>query len=944
MSTAIAKTAKKQIIDWQQLPLPAAAEWLAQQHVRESSLDMADSIIVVPTGRSQRRLLELLLDYSERHSLIFTPPEITTVGSFPERLYTPPADVALASPLVQTIAWVEALRATPTADLKDFLGNIPEPEDSVGWQTLAKLISKWHVELSGNGLTFKDVLNVGQEIEFFPERKRWEVLHSIQKIYWDTLKRHKVWDRQNARLMAIKHNECSTDKQIFLVGTADLNPTFRKMLEQVGDHVTAIVFAAPDAGRKFDELGCLIVDEWETAVIPVDDTDIVVADQPVDQAKLVARFLQQLDGEFGIDQISISTPDQRLNSNISRTLIECEIKTHDVGGCSISNTRAFILLELLIDWVDNERYESFAALVRHPDIYAWLTNRLNTERWLLELDNYQNNRLPFYISTDPNKTYFAGKDFKGNDRYANLELAYKEIFELVQPLLSSTGKPLSAWGVAWRQVLVAVYRDTIVDRNLPEHRRSIRACQKIVKALIEIDDAGDMLSGDVSSIDAIQWALDLCNDEFVADPAIADAISMVGWLDTPWEDTSVTILTSVNDGFVPSSENSSLFLPNSVRSQLGLVDNRRRYARDAYATSLILASRKRVLFAVGRRDEDGQPLLPSRLLMTGDTIDVAKRALRLFGEGANTSNWTVGTQVQRPNKQQLEIPDLVHHEQINDMRVTDFRQYLACPYRFYLSRVLGLDRLIDSKDELDAAQFGSLIHDVVENFGRSDLKNSQVEPEIEAHVLECLNRYSLARYGRSPVPTVQIQLEQARIRLRAFARWQAKHRGEGYEIFAVERAKTHHVFMVDGQPFDVRGQIDRIDINHDKRLIGLYDYKTGEKGESPRMSHQERDGTWKDLQLPLYHHLLADFDLPADYQIETGLILIAKDTNQVGLFSANWSESELKTADDAAIEIMRKVRAGIFGPPTEMNVPWDQYAAICQTRVFEKFVAEGGEV
>lgn len=900
---------------------------------------MSGSVIVVPTARSQRRLLELLLEYSEKNSLVFTPPNVTTIGSFPELLYIPRDP--LASPFVQTLAWVEALKSTSASSLRYFAGNVPEKDDSIGWQTLANVISRWHIELAGNGLTFHDVLKAGLKLEYFREKQRWQTLSDIQKAYWEFLKREGLWDRQNARLMAIKHHECEIDKQVFLVGTADLNPVFRQMLDEIADQVTAVIFASPSDHEKFDEFGCLKVDAWEDTVVPVADADIVVADQPTDQARLLTRFLHQLDGEFGIDQISISVPDQRLISHISRSLIQCAVKTHDTGGASIGNTRAFVLLELISNWLDDERFESFAAMVRHPDVYDWLTLRTDADQWLQELDHYQNNRLPFYVPTDINQVYFGGKDYKGRDRYANLERAYKEIYELIQPLLSTEGKPLSAWGGPWKQVLVAIYRNTSLDRNQPEHRRSIRACQKIVKALIEIEESGHLLSGSVSSVDAVRWALDLCKDEFVADPAVADAVSMTGWLDTLLEDTPVTVITSVNEGFVPSSESSSLFLPNTIRTILGLVDNRRRYARDAYALSTVLASRSRVLLVVGRRDSDGQPLLPSRLLMTGDETQIARRSIRLFGEGKSTAGWTTGARIRRPKKQQFLIPDpAADREPINSMRVTDFRQYLSCPYRYYLARVLGLDRLVDNKDELDAAQFGSLIHDVVENFGRSELRNSQVEEEIEAYVLDCLDRYALARYGRRPVPTVQIQLEQARIRLRAFAKWQAIHRRAGYEIFEVEREKTKHEFLVDGQPFEVRGQIDRIDVNHEQQLIGLYDYKTGEKGENPRKLHQDRDGKWKDLQLPLYHHLLGDFDLPSDYRIETGLILVTKDAERVRLYPADWTDAELRTADETAITIMRRVRAGEFGPPSNMKAWWDQYAAICQTQVFEKWLPE----
>ena len=95
-----------------------------------------------------------------------------------------------------------------------------------------------------------------------------------------------------------------------------------------------------------------------------------------------------------------------------------------------------------------------------------------------------------------------------------------------------------------------------------------------------------------------------------------------------------------------------------------------------------------------------------------------------------------------------------------------------------------------------------------------------------------------------------------------------------------------------------------------------------------------------DLQLPLYHDLLKSFDLPQDYQIETGIILVTKDLKEVKLQKADWTQAELEDARQAAIDVMTKVQQGIFWPPAEINTSWDDYGAICQTKVFEKWTAE----
>ncbi len=940
-------TMDRHIIDWHQPALPATAEWLVSKWAGGDTLDMSGLVLVLPTSRSGRRLLELLMDRSETDGRVFTPPEITTIGNVPELLYRPSRP--LASGLVQSLAWVRALQESPEAELREFTRMIPQRDDSLGWRSLASLLGHWHQELAGNGLTFSDVLVAGDQLENFSEHRRWQALGAVQRRYLDGLHAQGLWDRQTARLVALEKHECAIDRQLVLIGMVDMNPVFRDMLHQVADQVTVVVLADASQADWFDDLGCLNIDRWQEAALDIEDDAIWLADQPADQARLVVQALQQLDGQYPIDEVTVTVPDPRLVSHISRALAAEDVPVFDSGGSSIGNTRPFVLLELLSRWLQDETFEAFASLVRHPDIYSWLVHRTGNDDWLAELDRYQNNRLPFYVYGDISQMYFGGKDYQGRPQYANLEQAYAEIHELIQPVRrlpggdGPVGKPLDAWARPWRQIMVAIYRDTILDQTRPDDRRTIRACQAIVSSLIEIEQAAAMAIPDVDSVDALQWALALCHHEFLADPVIPGSLSLLGWLETPWDDAAVTIVTGVNDGWIPSTENSSLFLPNSIRRRLGLLDNQRRYARDAYATLLILKSRQRVRFIAGRRDDDGQPLLPSRLLMTGRADDIARRARRLFDDGDSILPQDHRTSV-RPASQQLVIPlPPADAPPVNSMRVTDFRMYLMCPYRFYLTRVLGLERLSDSLDELDGARFGSLLHDVVENFGRSESRDSDDPETIEAVVLNCLERFALARYGRRPMPAVAIQLEQARLRLRAFAKWQATHRRAGYQIVDVEREKTRHEFELDGEPFEIRGQIDRIDINHQKRTIGVFDYKTGDVRKGPDEYHRNGRGEWVDLQLPLYEYLLKEFDLPADYDTEFGLILLARETDQIFLELADWSGEQLADANRLAREVMRDVRAGKFWPPRDENVPTylDDLAGLCQSRVFQRWTPDG---
>src|SRR5205085_3926100 len=92
------------------------------------------------------------------------------------------------------------------------------------------------------------------------------------------------------------------------------------------------------------------------------------------------------------------------------------------------------------------------------------------------------------------------------------------------------------------------------------------------------------------------------------------------------------IVTTFNEGWVPSSSTADAYLPNRLREALGLMHNDRRLARDAYALSLLCASRRELKVIVARRDSQGNPLAPSRLLFMTSPDKVVERACRFFGE------------------------------------------------------------------------------------------------------------------------------------------------------------------------------------------------------------------------------------------------------------------------------------------------------------------------
>ena len=162
--------------------------------------------------------------------------------------------------------------------------------------SLGGLLQRQHRELAADALNFAEVARRGREVASFQEFDRWKFLSTVQDRYLAILDQLELWDLQTARLFAIEHRECRTDKDIVLVATTDMNMATRRMLDQVADRVTALVHADESLTDRFDEHGCLVPDAWQDAQIDLETRQMRVVQGPAEQADAVVGNDCQLPG------------------------------------------------------------------------------------------------------------------------------------------------------------------------------------------------------------------------------------------------------------------------------------------------------------------------------------------------------------------------------------------------------------------------------------------------------------------------------------------------------------------------------------------------------------------------------------------------------------------------------------------------------------------------
>ncbi|RMG32509.1 MAG: PD-(D/E)XK nuclease family protein [Planctomycetota bacterium] len=859
------------------------------------------------------------------------------------------------------------------------------------------MLAVQHRELAANGYRFSDVLEAGSKLGGFHDADRWQVLDELQQRYLQRLDALGMWDLQTARIVAVEHHECHTDRHVFLLGTVDLNEIVKKMLGQLGDRVTAFVYAPETLADRFDAFGCLVPERWVAEPPQVADDRISYAADAREQIRHVIRILRRHAGQWSEDAITIGVADRELVRELRGELQRVGVATRWGVGPELARTPMYRLLDVMADFLETRSYAAFSALVRHPDVYDWLEAALRgaspvdvgtnasgdaaedddgimeadgaddpvqpvdgnidpvsgetaetelpqgaisrhppTWNWLAILDRFAAEHIPAAVEL----SRLQEIDGVDSDTQAVVAAVVGHVEQWLRPLTEGTAS-LREWAERLQSVLGVPYRRPL-DLRRSDHRVLAESLDIVGSELAAWSVLHDALQLSIDGPSALRLLMrQVAGQELRPDPQ-QNGIELQGWLDLAWDDAAVTIITSFNDEFVPESLNSHLFLPDALRRAVGLPDNTRRYARDAYFLEAVLQSREAVHLITARRDTRQDPLTPSRLLLTGDAEQIAARLLRFYDRSADEA---AGQDVDEtapaaaePVSDSVFVPHCPTPDEIppvGSISVTAFRDYLRCPFRFYLKHVLRLRTVDDTAEELDAQAFGTLIHEALRIFGESDLRDACNPKEIAELLDETLHQLVRASFGNPPRVAVALQVERARERLRRFAEWQAQRRSEGWRICHVEFRQHDCDFVADedapgggAQSIRLTGRIDRIDVHEDTGEWALLDYKTGDNARDPERQHRRR-GHWVDLQLPLYRHLVRSI-LPEDAPIQLGYVALSKRESEELLRLAEWEEAELQEADKTARQVVRQILAGRFWPPSPDIPPEeDDFPQIC---------------
>lgn len=841
-----------------------------------------------------------------------------------------PTATALASPVERSLAWADALQSAPRSLLRTLFWK-ETPEAFADRLKAGRHFNQLCDQLAEGGYSPLDLPRPPRIRAGF-EAERWDAVAELYRSYLQRLDSWGLLDPNAARLHEIEEPS-RAPARLVIAGVADLPIALERYatrLEANGTKVDLLVWNPADCDESdFDPWGRPQSKVWCTRLLPIGSSQILVAASAREEARDIAERVASAPAQ-------LVNADPGLASLLASALLALHRQPYLPEGSPLIRSEA---AKLALGWSEFTQSKDLRRLRTLLELPAFC-RALDPERPIAQSDALTaiDHLLGKVIVSTLEDAWAASPQLPDgpSDRRQAERNRVRRLLGTVAALL-----PLST-----DELLRRAYPDT------PDSRPA--SAQRILKLCAELHQSpatDHWTSGGTLPAQILTQAI---QTEAMLQPAPAGAITLNGWLEAPWLPEGPLLLGGMIEGRLPQAMDGDPFLPDSLRAELGLNDNVRRLARDAYLLHGLLASRAPgdLRLSFSKYNREGDPNRPSRLLLRIKPDELPARVRQVAIPN--------GTRTARPTRQtdwRWRLPEAV--PPVGKISPTQFESYLACPFRFFLQKVLGYEPAPPAAHEMDAAVFGNLIHKALEDFGREAIAEGAAmldydEAHIRNRVQALMQAEALRLFGPEPMPAVRVQLANAATRLHAFARVQADCFQEGWEILEVERklsADAGDALSIG--PLKLSGMIDRIERHRSTGALRILDYKTFSAKKTPAATHlgpmshnwlaaarvelvvgrRLSQKTWKNLQLPLYRRILEHWYPDAiAAEPETAYFLLPSDPNETGICAFNELSQSLnpQAYGDAlacAEAVSAQIADGVFWPPQPFRGNWDDPCA-----------------
>jgi len=389
-------------------------------------------------------------------------------------------------------------------------------------------------------------------------------------------------------------------------------------------------------------------------------------------------------------------------------------------------------------------------------------------------------------------------------------------------------------------------------------------------------------------------------------------LQIMGLLESRVLDFENVIITSVNEGFIPSGNTQNSFIPFDIKIEKGLPTYIEKDAIFSYHFFRLFHRAKNIYLIYNTETDDFGSGEQSRFITQ---LEIAK-------QNGNIENVRIERKnvIPKLNSVPLQLKEIPKTNQVidrlNELAAEGFSPsslslYIRNPVDFYKRKVLKLKEFKEVEENVAANTFGTIVHDTLEQLYKPYIeKYITVDSikEMKREINDVVTKHFKNQYSLNSIVSGKnyLTFEIAKQFILNFLNFEISEltKGKKIMILALEKDLEHN-FSLNSPPYSIKlkGKVDRIDLVDG--VLRIIDYKTGKVELSDLKikdwsSLTSEESYSKSFQVLTYAYMFyqdkgENFDFE-EQKMESGIISFKNLKN--GFMKVNNSFITLKTIDN----------------------------------------------
>ncbi|MEL4306967.1 PD-(D/E)XK nuclease family protein [Joostella sp. CR20] len=309
-----------------------------------------------------------------------------------------------------------------------------------------------------------------------------------------------------------------------------------------------------------------------------------------------------------------------------------------------------------------------------------------------------------------------------------------------------------------------------------------------------------------------------------------EGLQIMGMLESRNLDFETVILTSVNEGILPSGKSNNSFIPFDLKRVFGLPTYKEKDSIYSYHFYRLIQRAKNVYLLYNTEPDSLEGGEKSRLLHQLTMLKEPNHQIKEMIASPIIKNNSVSLSVIKKDEAVL---NRLKEIAANGFSPSSLTNYIRNPLNFYTQSVLGIKEVEEVEETIAANTLGTIVHDTLETFYKP-LEGSYLSLEHIKEMRKNLDKQVQFHYTKTYTDIKNlkgknlISYHVAKRYIENFLTFEENRLREGKQIKILQiESNTKIPLTIPGIEFPVflKGKVDRME--EEDGVIRIIDYKTG---------------------------------------------------------------------------------------------------------------------